>query len=80
MTYQQNFDRLALLRTYNVTSVWFQSISSTFGGAGTTFVNSLLADWPGLVVSGEIFGVSLIYIFHPSHKEGALGHYRKYLR
>ena len=55
VTYQPNFDRLALLRTYNVTSVWFQSISSTFGGAGTTFVNSLLADWPGLVVSGEIF-------------------------
>ena len=43
VTYQQNFDRLALLGTYNVTSVWFQSITSTFGGAGTTFVNSLLA-------------------------------------
>ena len=66
VTYQQNFDRLALLRTYNVTSVWFQSISSTFGGAGTTFVNSLLADWPGLVVSGEIF-LPKWYCICPAH-------------
>ena len=66
VTYQQNFDRLALLRTYNFTSVWFQSISSTFGGAGTTFVNSLLADWPGLVVSGEIF-LPKWYCICPAH-------------
>ena len=83
VTYQPNFDRLALLRTYNVTSVWFQSISSTFGGAGTTFVNSLLADWPGLVVLGDIF-LPKWYRISPAHdicicsivRQGGPGDYR----
>ena len=41
------FDRLALPRTYIVTSYWLRNISSTAHGTGTLFVKSLLADWPG---------------------------------